>query len=43
VFPQLYANGEGEGATEPRQGWVTALNVEDNKAAWQDKDKSGTP
>jgi outer membrane protein assembly factor BamB len=42
TFPQLYANGEGEGATEPRQGWFTALNVENNKVAWQDKDKSGT-
>jgi quinohemoprotein ethanol dehydrogenase len=42
TFPQLYANGEGEGATEPRQGWLTALNVENNKVAWQDKDKSGT-
>src|ERR1700754_2895410 len=42
VFPQLYENGEGEGATEPRQGWFTALNLEDNKVDWQVKDKTGT-
>lgn len=41
TFPQLYENGEGEGATEPRSGWFTALNVEDNKTAWQKRFPEG--
>jgi quinohemoprotein ethanol dehydrogenase len=34
VWPQLYENGEA--STEPRTGWLTALNVSNVKAAWQD-------
>ena len=41
VFPQLYENGEGPGATEPRQGWFTALDLQDNKTAWQKRFPSG--
>ena len=41
VFSQLYANGEGKGATEPRAGWFTALNLEDNKTAWQKRFPNG--
>ena len=41
MFPELYENGEGEGATEPRGGWLTALDLEDNKTVWQKKFPTG--
>jgi glucose dehydrogenase/cytochrome c5 len=41
VFPQLYENGEGNGATEPRSGWFTALDLNDNKTAWQKRFPTG--
>jgi quinohemoprotein ethanol dehydrogenase len=41
TFPQLYANGEGKGATEPRSGWFTALDLEDNKTVWQKRFPTG--
>jgi glucose dehydrogenase/cytochrome c5 len=41
TFPQLYENGEGKGATEPRSGWFTALDLEDNKTVWQKKFPTG--
>jgi quinohemoprotein ethanol dehydrogenase len=42
TFPQLYENGEGKGATEPRSGWFTALDLNDNKTVWQKKFPTGT-
>jgi glucose dehydrogenase/cytochrome c5 len=42
VFPELVGNGEGEGVEEPRAGWFTAIDLEDNKTAWQKKFKPGT-
>jgi alcohol dehydrogenase (cytochrome c) len=42
VFPQLYENGEGKGATEPRSGWFTALDLNDNKTVWQKRFPTGT-
>ncbi|HEY2477615.1 MAG TPA: PQQ-binding-like beta-propeller repeat protein [Solirubrobacterales bacterium] len=41
VFPELYENGEGKGATEPRAGWLTALDLQDNKAVWQKRFPTG--
>jgi glucose dehydrogenase/cytochrome c5 len=40
VFPQLYDNGDS--AIEPRGGWLTALDLEDNKMVWQKKFPTGT-
>jgi quinohemoprotein ethanol dehydrogenase len=33
VWPQLLTNGNG--GSEPRAGWFTALNVQNNKKVWQ--------
>jgi PQQ-dependent dehydrogenase (methanol/ethanol family) len=41
VFPELYENGEGKGATEPRAGWLTALDLENNHMVWQKKFPTG--
>jgi quinohemoprotein ethanol dehydrogenase len=40
VFPELEENGETAG--EPRAGWLTALDLEDNDVAWQKKFPTGT-
>ena len=42
VFPELVNNGDGAGAIEPRGGWLTALDLEDNGVAWQKKFPTGT-
>lgn len=39
VWPQL--QDEGDAASEPRTGWLTALNLRDNAVAWQVKDPVG--